>query len=177
MVASPAPCGRLAQLVRALARHARGQWFESTTAHHPCLTGRSCLGGVLVLPGEFSCRRLLRKTLNHACPDGIGCGGDYRCRCPYQAARRGDRSLPLRHIPSEIHAMVAASTAPPAHCSPARPTSRASTRNSPTDLFTLGDASRKYGCPINRLRNWVYRGHLSEMGRIKGLARGGRAIP
>ena len=26
--------GRLAQLVRALARHARGQWFESTTAHH-----------------------------------------------------------------------------------------------------------------------------------------------
>ena len=27
-------CGRLAQLVRVLARHARGQWFESTTAHH-----------------------------------------------------------------------------------------------------------------------------------------------
>ena len=28
------PRGRLAQLVRVLARHARGQWFESTTAHH-----------------------------------------------------------------------------------------------------------------------------------------------
>ena len=26
--------GRLAQLVRALARHARGHWFESSTAHH-----------------------------------------------------------------------------------------------------------------------------------------------
>ena len=26
--------GRLAQLVRALASHARGQWFKSTTAHH-----------------------------------------------------------------------------------------------------------------------------------------------
>jgi hypothetical protein len=26
--------GRLAQLVRALRRHRRGQWFESTIAHH-----------------------------------------------------------------------------------------------------------------------------------------------
>ena len=29
----PVEQGRLAQLVRVLARHARGQWFESTTAH------------------------------------------------------------------------------------------------------------------------------------------------
>ena len=28
--------GRLAQLVRACASHAQGQWFESTTAHQIC---------------------------------------------------------------------------------------------------------------------------------------------
>ena len=35
--------GRLAQLVRALARHARGQWFESTTAHHCFISGWDAL--------------------------------------------------------------------------------------------------------------------------------------
>ena len=34
----PQTRGRLAQLARALARHARGQWFKSTIAHH--LTAR-----------------------------------------------------------------------------------------------------------------------------------------
>ena len=34
--------GRLAQLVRALARQARGQWFESTVAHHSPLPGLFC---------------------------------------------------------------------------------------------------------------------------------------
>ena len=61
--------------------------------------------------------------------------------------------------------MVAASTAPPAG-----PRIYTELHDG---LIPLGDASRKYGCPIHRLRNWVYRGHLNEMGRIKGTARGG----
>ena len=150
MTGSPAPCGRLAQLVRALARHARGQWFESTTAHHSYPSGAFLLGwragfAVGIFPAG-------------ACHEGIGRGGRYRRRCPYQTARCGIPS-------SEIHAMVAASTAPPAG-------PRIYTE--PHDgLINLGDPSRKYGCPIHRLRNCVYRGYLSEMGRIKGSARGG----
>ena len=34
VVTSSQERGRLAQLVRVLARHARGRWFESTIAHH-----------------------------------------------------------------------------------------------------------------------------------------------
>ena len=37
--------GRLAQLVRALALHARGHWFESSTAHH------FILGGLIEITG------------------------------------------------------------------------------------------------------------------------------
>src|SRR4051794_26382900 len=33
-IASLSPLGRLAQLVRARASHARGHWFESSSAHH-----------------------------------------------------------------------------------------------------------------------------------------------
>lgn len=43
--------GRLAQLVRALSSHDRGQWSESTSAHHKIIT--KCEGlSVVRLPAE-----------------------------------------------------------------------------------------------------------------------------
>src|SRR4029077_13391273 len=54
--------GRLAQLVRALPSHGRGQRFKSFVAHHsfpilPHRTGTSSLGSVFVLSLLFSSRR------------------------------------------------------------------------------------------------------------------------
>ena len=39
--------GRLAQLARALARQARGHWFESSIAHHGRFGGTPCTGSAI----------------------------------------------------------------------------------------------------------------------------------
>jgi hypothetical protein len=54
LAVAPRVHGRLAQLVRVLARHARGQWFESTTAHHTKgskpVTGLELFGTIVLVP-------------------------------------------------------------------------------------------------------------------------------
>ena len=61
--------------------------------------------------------------------------------------------------------MVAASTAPPAG-------PRIYTEL-PDGLITIGDASRKYGCPMTSMCDWISQGRLRDIGRLKAPARGG----
>ena len=43
----------------------------------------------------------------------------------------------------------------------------------PPGLIDVRSASKKFGCPIGRIQNWVHRGRLMTYGRLKAPARGG----
>lgn len=48
--------------------------------------------------------------------------------------------------------------------------------NLPEGLIDLNTAAEKYGCSIHRLRQWVTRGRLTRMGKLRAPAPGGGVV-